>query len=62
MLVFDEIRAVKQSREMKEVNADKAGLRGVEREIYLSGKSRLKNVGKVAQMANGGAGWKTVKV
>ena len=62
MLVFDQVEATRKSREMKEVNADKAGLRGVEREIYLSGKSRLKNVGKVAQMANGGAGWKTVKV
>ena len=62
MLVPDEIRAIKQSRVMREANADKAGLRGVEREIYLSGKSRLKNVDKVAQMANGGAGWKTVKV
>ena len=62
MLIFDQVEAVRKSRQMKEANADKAGIRGVEREIYLSGKSRLKNVGKVAQMANGGAGWKIVKV
>ena len=62
MLVPDEIRAIKQSRVMREANADKAGLHGVERELYLSGKSRLKNVVKMASNANGGAGWKTVKV
>ena len=58
MLVFDEVAAMKRSREMKTVNADKAGLRGVEREIYLRGTCRLKNVGRVAMMANGGQGWK----
>ena len=62
MLVFDQVEATRKSREMKEANADKAGLRGVEREIYLSGKARLKNVVKMAFNANGGAGWKTVKV
>ena len=60
MLVFDEVAAKKRSLEMKSVNADKAGLRGVEREIYLRGVARLKNVGKVAMMANGGSGWKIV--
>ena len=48
MLVPDEIRAIKQSRVMREANADKAGLHGVERELYLSGKSRLKNVVKTS--------------
>ena len=62
MLVPDEIRAIKQSRVMREANADKAGLHGVERELYLSGKSRVKNVVKMASNTNGGAGWKTVKV
>jgi hypothetical protein len=60
MLVFDEVAAKKRSLEMKTVNADKAGLRGVEREIYLRGVARLKNVGRVAMMANGGQGWKIV--
>jgi hypothetical protein len=62
MLIFDQVEATRKSRMMKEANAEKAGLRGVEREIYLAGKARLKNVGKVAQNANGGAGWKIVKV
>ena len=62
MLVFDQVEATRKSREMKEANADKAGVHGVERELYLSGKSRLKNVVKMAFNANGGAGWKTVKV
>ena len=62
MFVFDQVEATRKSREMKEANADKAGLHGVERELYLSGKSRLKNVVKMASNANGGAGWKTVKL
>ena len=60
MLIFDEVSAKKRSLEMKTANADKAGLRGVEREIYLRGVARLKNVGRVSMMANGGQGWKIV--
>ena len=50
------------SLEMKIVNASKAKLKGVARQVYLDGFASLKNCEKVAQNGNQGRGFYIAKV
>ena len=57
MLVPDEIKSIMQSKAHRELNAEKVGIRGTLKDLYVHKIAHLKNVEKVYQLGNGGSGY-----
>jgi len=60
--IYQKVERSTQSLEMKIVNASRAKLKGVARQVYLDGFASLKNCEKVAQNGNQGRGFYIAKV